>query len=212
MRDRRVTRVLAPAAALAAVAGLALSPSLRPAAAGPAGATTIDVGDFWFCDSSFMGEVCETTVSAGDTVIWHVTAGTHTSTHCGVDCGMVIADPQNLWHSGFISAGQSFQRTFDTPGVFEYQCTIHPFDMRGRIIVSGGPGPTPPPTPGRRAGDADCSGNVTSIDAALILQRSAALIEGVSCEDNADVNLDGAITSVDAALVLQRVAGLIPAL
>lgn len=67
--------------------------------------------------------------------------------------------------------------------------------------------PMPPP------GDADCSGTVTSVDAALVLQFDAGLIDILTftCLLVAGVNEDGAVNSVDASLILQFVAGLIPA-
>jgi hypothetical protein len=70
------------------------------------------------------------------------------------------------------------------------------------------PSPTPVPPPAL-LGDVDCNGRLDSIDAALILQRSAGLIEGLPCEGSADASGDGRVNSIDAALVLQRVAGLI---
>ncbi|MCH8849800.1 MAG: hypothetical protein IIC89_03130 [Chloroflexi bacterium] len=80
------------------------------------------------------------------------------------------------------------------------------------------PGLVPPPAHpipssvialGRKLpGDTDCWRGVTSIDAALLLQYEADLVDLLACQFNADVNDDGLINSVDAALVLQRVAGL----
>jgi len=67
---------------------------------------------------------------------------------------------------------------------------------------------TPTPTPGV-PGDVDCDGSVSSIDASLILQLDAGLLDSLPCAHNADLNGDGEINSIDAALVLQRVAGLI---
>lgn len=58
-------------------------------------------------------------------------------------------------------------------------------------------------------GDADCNGEVTSVDASWILQYSAGLVEKVPCPDLADVNGDGHVDAVDSAIVLQKVAGLI---
>jgi hypothetical protein len=55
----------------------------------------------------------------------------------------------------------------------------------------------------------NCDHVVNAIDAALILQFGAGLVDELSCEDAADVNGDGEINAVDAALVLQFVAGLI---
>lgn len=65
----------------------------------------------------------------------------------------------------------------------------------------------PPPL----LGDVSCDGDVTSIDAALILQFDSGLIGPgrLPCPDGGDVNADGRIDPVDAALVLQYVAGLI---
>jgi len=68
-------------------------------------------------------------------------------------------------------------------------------------IVVGGSG---------SAGDVNCSGNVNSIDAALVLQLVAELTASLPCMENADVNGSGNVNSIDAALILQRVAGLIP--
>lgn len=67
----------------------------------------------------------------------------------------------------------------------------------------------PTPTPSAVAGDADGSGSVNAIDAALILQLSAGLITTLPCAVCADVNGDGASNAIDAALVLQYDAGLI---
>ncbi len=65
------------------------------------------------------------------------------------------------------------------------------------------------PTPPSLVGDVGCDGSVNSIDAALILQLDAGLIDSLACQDAADVNEDGAINAIDAALVLQFDAGLI---
>ena len=70
------------------------------------------------------------------------------------------------------------------------------------------PTATPSPTPGV-PGDVNCNGSVSSIDAALILQLDAGLLDSLPCAQNADLSGDGEINSVDAALVLQHVAGLI---
>ena len=41
---------------------------------------------------------------------------------------------QGAWDSGIIAPGTTWQRTFDTPGTFEFICTPHPF-MKGVIVV-----------------------------------------------------------------------------
>jgi hypothetical protein len=61
-------------------------------------------------------------------------------------------------------------------------------------------------------GDASCDGVVDAIDASLMLQLSAGIVETLSCEDEADVNDDGQVSALDAALVLQFDAGIIDSL
>ena len=68
------------------------------------------------------------------------------------------------------------------------------------------------PTPPGRAGDANCDGNISSIDAAFILQFEAGLIPELPCRDAADANQDGEINSVDATLIFQYIAGIIDTL
>jgi len=59
-----------------------------------------------------------------------------------------------------------------------------------------------------RAGDVNCDGAVTSIDAALVLQYTARLVTTLPCLDNGDMNDDGVVNSIDAFLILEIVAGL----
>jgi CSLREA domain-containing protein len=95
----------------------------------------------------------------------------------------------------------------------------------------GGPSPTPsqtppattPPTstpPGATmtptstiepllCGDVDGNLSVNSIDAAILLQYTAGLIQTLTVPQSADVNNDGNINSIDAALILQNTAGLL---
>lgn len=58
-------------------------------------------------------------------------------------------------------------------------------------------------------GDVNCNLAVQSIDANLILQLGAGLIEALACPSVADVSRDSQTNAIDAALVLQFVAGLI---
>lgn len=71
--------------------------------------------------------------------------------------------------------------------------------------------PSPPPgsDPDKLLGDADCDEDVDSIDAALVLQFGAGLLEVLPCKDDADANQDGTVNAVDAALILQVAAGLL---
>ena len=232
--------LLAVSIAAIVVAPLTLRGSAS--AGGAPSTTTVAVGDIWFCDSSHAGGTCETTIAAGGTVVWDFSGAhiAHSTTECGASCASPTMTP--LWNSGVISDGSSFQFTFSAPGSFLYYCLVHPFVMRGRIVVQGEqPSPTPPPdsptatstpaslvtatatatmpiattptpTPPTRPGDVDCGGSVNPIDAALVLQFGAGLLHSLSCPQNGDTNRDGRTNSLDAALILQHAAGLIATL
>ena len=177
-----------------------------------AATATVDVGDIWFCDETFeLGDVCETTISPGDTVVWDFnnTNLPHTTTACGDSCDDPTLTP--LWDSGLLNEG-TFEYTFDEPGTYLYYCLVHPTLQRGRIVVQGAATPVPTPTPEGLVGDANCNGSVDAIDAALVLQFSAGLVYTLSCQENADANEDGSLNAIDAALILQLTAGLLPSL
>jgi hypothetical protein len=70
---------------------------------------------------------------------------------------------------------------------------------------------TPPATPVPLMGDVDCDGWVNSIDALLILQYHAALIDSLPCLGSADMGGDGRIDSIDAFWVLKEPLWLWPA-
>jgi hypothetical protein len=163
--------------------------------AGPS-VETVAVGDIWFCAPTFQGEVCDTTIKPGTTVQWDFSPalGGHTVTECGASCSNPTISP--LFDSGFIDDGSTFEYTFDTPDTYLYYCAIHPTLQLGRIIVVS-------------QGDADCSGEVNAIDAALVLQFVAELVETLQCQANADANGNGTVNAIDAALILQFTAGLV---
>ena len=169
---------------------------------GPDGECVIPIGDTWFCEVLFQGTVCASSVVAGDTVRWEYSgagAQMHTTTACGTDCGAPSSDP--LWDSGLLNPGESFEVTFDAPGVYLYYCQVHPDLQRGLIRVLG-------PAVGM-PGDANCSDETDAIDAALVLQLNAGLLDSLNCQQNADVNGDSRVDSIDAALILQYTAGLL---
>ncbi|MDP3768963.1 MAG: dockerin type I repeat-containing protein, partial [Dehalococcoidia bacterium] len=68
---------------------------------------------------------------------------------------------------------------------------------------------TPTITPEQPMGSVNCDSVVNSIDASLILQEVAAIIDSVPCPENGDVNNDGMRNAVDSALILQYEAGMI---
>ena len=86
-------------------------------------------------------------------------------------------------------------------------------EIRGQVVrAEVQPTPEPTPTPQRLLGDVNCSGEVDSIDATLVLQFGAGLLSSLRCEENADVNADQAIDSLDALDILFLVAGFIDSL
>jgi plastocyanin len=67
------------------------------------------------------------TVQVGDTVRWTNNDGVpHTSTSTG--------NGDDEWDSGNLSNGESYERVFETPGEFDYTCTVHPM-MTGTVTV-----------------------------------------------------------------------------
>jgi len=96
--------------------------------------TTVNVGDFYFCDASFSGGVCDSNITAGDTVMWQwVGSASHTVTQC--DSTFTTCPPVGGFDSGTMTSG-TFSQTFNTPGSFEYRCNVHTTLMRGRINVA----------------------------------------------------------------------------
>ncbi len=101
---------------------------------------TVDVDNYWFCDSSFQIGVCKTDIAVGDTVRWNFlnVADLHTTTHCGANCNTPTATP--LFDSPLSNAGDHFDFTFTEDGSYLYYCEVHPIEMRGIITVHSGVG------------------------------------------------------------------------
>ena len=120
-----------------------------PANAQPAAATIdILVGNEWFCKRSFEGQVCQTNLTAGETVRWTLTEGNHTVTQCS-DASFSTCPPPGGFDSGLLveGGGQTYSQTFNTAGIIYYRCNIHPVKMRGQLNVTATPAPMPTPTP-----------------------------------------------------------------
>ena len=179
------------------------------------GVCVIQIGDIWFCDASFAEIACGSSVVASETIRWEYPSSAllmHTVTDCGADCDAPTDTP--LWDSGTLTPGDSYEFIFTTPGIYFYQCRIHPHQRGLLRVLEEQPGPTatpspgPSPTPARLTGDVNGDGVVNAIDAALLLQENAGLIASVPHPENGDVNGDGERNAIDAALVLQADAGL----
>jgi plastocyanin len=88
-------------------------------------------------------------VEAGATVTWENTSGSHsvTSYHPNNDKPMRMPTDASSFDSGLLSEGESFEHTFETPGVHNYFCSPHEgLGMVGLVVVSAanaGPGTTP---------------------------------------------------------------------
>lgn len=76
-------------------------------------------------------EPASLTINAGEKVVWINRSGTdHTSTS-GANC---VKDGK--WNSGYLSEGQSFSYTFNSPGSYNYFCIPHCLSgMEGVIVV-----------------------------------------------------------------------------
>src|SRR3990172_3145559 len=158
---RRALLLLPIVIAFASV-GMLVSGGRLPARAAT---VSIEVGNLYFCDVSQQG-VCETTVTAGDTVTWNNVAGFHTVTEC--DDTFSTCPPAGGFDSGNLLTGNSFSHTFNSQGAFEYICRFHPTDMRGRITVQAAPTPTPTPVPtAAPSGSTAASPTATSAPAAV---------------------------------------------
>jgi len=123
---------------------LGLAVLASSAATSRAQSTNIDVGNFYFCSAPFENGVCETMVTAGSTVTWQVSAGSHTVTQC--DASFATCPPSGGFDSGLLSSGGTFSQTFSSPGTIPYWCAFHPTQMRGRILVQAQPTASPAPT------------------------------------------------------------------
>ncbi len=98
----------------------ATTPASTPSAssgAGSSGATEISIQDFSFTPS-------ETTVAAGSTVTWtNDDAANHDVT--STDGPGVDAATTSTFASETLSQGDTFSFTFEEPGTYYYECTIH---------------------------------------------------------------------------------------
>jgi len=94
------------------------TPSTPKSTSPTAGAASVRIVDFAFNPTAL-------TISVGTTVTWtNNGSSVHTVTGSG-------------WDSGQLQPGQSFKRTFDTAGTYDYHCTNHP-SMTASITVQSG--------------------------------------------------------------------------
>jgi plastocyanin/uncharacterized protein YggT (Ycf19 family) len=107
-----------------------------------ASATTVDVtigpnGNLIFSPSSV-------TIHPGDQVRWTWSSSGHSTTSGSPGL------PNGIWDSGIHNAGATFNRTFNSTGMFPYYCTPHGgcCNMVGTVtVVNASPTPSPTPMP-----------------------------------------------------------------
>ncbi|HYC26654.1 MAG TPA: multicopper oxidase domain-containing protein [Nitrososphaerales archaeon] len=76
----------------------------------------------------YSPDVVHVVVGVNNTVMWTNNDDTvHT----------VTSSTAGLFDSGYLIAGQSWTYTFQTPGTYQYHCSIHPW-MTGTVIVTAG--------------------------------------------------------------------------
>ena len=109
------------------------APTPSPTPTPPPPSVMVNVGDNWFCNPSYEGGVCPTSIWTGDTVTWNWVGNLpHTTTACS-DANFNNCAAAQGWDSGIMTDG-TFPHTFNSAGTFYYRCDIHP-QMRGRIDV-----------------------------------------------------------------------------
>jgi plastocyanin len=111
-----------------------------------AATTQVNVGNYYFCSQAFDGSVCETDITAGDTITWSVAAGTHHVVQCS-DSNFTACPPGGGFDGGNFNTGQTFSHTFATAGTFFYHCAIHPSEMMGKVVVAAAPTASPTAAP-----------------------------------------------------------------
>lgn len=116
-----------------AALGVALLVASAVAAAARAADPEVSVVDFSF-------EPATITVAAGVTVTWTVTRAQDPHTVSPVD------PPDAFKGSSLLRQGDTFAVTFARPGTYRYQCTIHPEQMQGTVIVVAAGGTASPTT------------------------------------------------------------------
>ena len=153
---------------VAAAAFLLPSHAAQAATANVAVSGTI--GQTWFCSIAYQGGVCPTTVSVGDTVQWNFSGdiySAHSTRHCSDGCDATPSGTP-LWDSPTATV-QTHSYTFNSPGVYPYQCEVHPLLMQGEITVVAGVGGVAelPDIDASPAKSTDASGNSTVLLAGI---------------------------------------------
>jgi plastocyanin len=132
----RVARLAAPAAWLAAVAVLA--------SAARAQDQKVAIGDYHWSNQTIH-------VDLGQHVTWYWVGPDTMHSVTGISSNDLKTDSDANTNEPEHRVGYSFQVTFSQPGVYQFQCKLHPI-VHGEVIVSAIPGnpdddPEPVPKP-----------------------------------------------------------------
>ena len=100
-----------------AVVSFGLAPWTALAASGETKATKVSIANFQFTPA-------EVTIAAGESVTW--------VNDDGAPHGLEYQDGSA--GKDLLLPGASYNRRFDQPGTYDYNCSVHPY-MTGRIIV-----------------------------------------------------------------------------
>jgi len=87
--------------------------------ASPVATTTVDL------PKSYKFAPAAISVTAGDTVTW--TNSDNFSHSVRIEGGEPLV----------MKPGEQVTHTFDAPGTFKYDCSFHPQDMQGTVVVGG---------------------------------------------------------------------------
>ncbi|HEY8256052.1 MAG TPA: plastocyanin/azurin family copper-binding protein [Gemmatimonadales bacterium] len=94
---------------------------------GPVGSVTVG-NNFFRSDHNGTCNTAVDTVAAGATVTW---TWTGTTSHSVRSQGATSFPSSDV----LTGAGQTYAVTFDTPGTYEYDCSVHASQMTGRVVV-----------------------------------------------------------------------------
>jgi plastocyanin len=134
---------IALAALSIAVLGVAAF-SIASGESAQAATTPVNVGNYYICVAADSGHVCETDITAGDTITWSVETGTHHLVQC-TDSSFTACPPAGGFDGGNFS--QTFSNVFSTAGTFFYHCAIHPTEMMGKVVVAAAVTASPTASP-----------------------------------------------------------------
>jgi len=175
----------APASTRTPAGGSAASPPRQPVRQGAGPVTqTVNIVEPSMSDAmgwGFNPKVLD--IRAGDTVVWH---NTGTLQHS------VTADG-NGFDAGLVDPGKTFTRLFDTPGVYAYHCTPHPW-MKGIVRVADAEGGAVPAIPASLdTGSGGSGGSTAPAESSTALPSPLRLFAKAASYGNAAVKLGWAL-------------------